>query len=91
MSEDHMKMWNKRKVAKFLNSSYEYVENMPFDEFIMAMYLSEIEALCKSEEGIEVLKNNIRYAQTEPEVDKLTMASLDLGTLVAHIKVDGAE
>lgn len=71
MAPEHIKIWNKRKVAKFLNASYEYVENMPCDEFIMAMYLSEIESLCKSEEGIEVLKNNIRYIQTEPEVDKL--------------------
>lgn len=71
MSAEHREIWDKRKIAKFLNSSYEYVENMPYDEFLMCLYLSEIENLCQSEEGLEVLKNNVRYAQTEPEVDKL--------------------
>ena len=71
MSEDHIKIWNRRKVAKFLNSSYEYVLDMPQDEFIMCMYLLEIEGLTKSEDGIEVLKNNIRYAQVNPDVNKL--------------------
>nr|DAT81702.1 MAG TPA: hypothetical protein [Caudoviricetes sp.] len=71
MTEDHREIWEKRKVAKFLNSSYEYVENMPYDEFLLCRYLLEIDSLCKSEEGLEVLKNNIRYSQTEPEVDKL--------------------
>ena len=71
MSSDHRKIWEKKKVAHFLNSSYEYVENMPYDEFLLCSYLMEIEGLLKSEEGIEVLKNNIRYTQTEPEIDKL--------------------
>lgn len=71
MSVEHRKIWDRRKVAKFLNASYEYVENMAHDEFIMCLYLCEIESLCKTEEGLEVLKNNIRYMQTEPEIDKL--------------------
>lgn len=71
MGDEHREIWEKRKIAKFLNSSYEYVENMPYDEFLMCRYLSEIEGLCKTKEGLEVLKNNIRYIQTEPEVDKL--------------------
>ena len=40
-------------------------------KFIMCLYLCEIESLCKSEEGLEVLKNNARYAQTEPDIDKV--------------------
>lgn len=71
MSQEHIEIWDRRKISKFLNSSYEYVENMPYDEFLMCRYLCEIESLCQSKEGLEVLKNNIRYTQTEPEVDKL--------------------
>lgn len=71
MSNDHREIWEKRKIAKFLNSSYEYVENMPYDEFLLCQYLIEIENLLKSKEGIEVLKNNIRYAQTDCDVGKL--------------------
>lgn len=71
MSSEHREIWEKRKVAIFLNSSYEYVENMPYDEFLLCRYLLEIEGLLKTEEGMEVLKNNIRYAQTDCDVDKL--------------------
>lgn len=71
MSNEHREIWEKRKIAKFLNSSYEYVENMPYDEFLMCLYLTEIEGLLNSDDGIEVLKNNIRYMQTEPDVEKL--------------------
>lgn len=71
MSTEHQEIWNKRKVAKFLNASYEYVLDMPQDEFLMCMYLCEIESLCRSEDGVEVIKNNLRYTQTEPEIDKL--------------------
>lgn len=71
MSQEHREIWDKRKVAKFLNASYEYVCDMAHDDFIMCLYLCEIESLCKSGEGVEVLKNNIRYSQTEPEIDKL--------------------
>ena len=71
MSEEHRKIWDRHKVAKFLNSSYEYVEKMPYDEYLMCMYLLEIEVLCKSEDGIEVLKDNIRYNQTDCDVGKL--------------------
>ena len=71
MSNDHMDIWSKRNVAKFLNASYEYVVNMPYDEFLMCQYLSEIDSLSNTSDGFEVLKNNIRYTQTEPDVDKL--------------------
>ena len=71
MSQEHIEIWNKRKVAHFLNSSYEYVLDMPYDEFRMCLYLCEIESLCRSEEGQKVLENNIRYTQTEPDVGKL--------------------
>lgn len=71
MSPEHREIWEKKKIATFLNSSYEYVENMPYDELLLCRYLLEIESLLKSEEGIEVLKNNIRYAQTDCDVGKL--------------------
>ena len=71
MSNEHMDIWQRHKVAHFLNASYEYVVNMAHDEFVMCLYLCEIESLTKTEDGMNVLKDNIRYTQTEPEVDKL--------------------
>ena len=71
MSPEHREIWEKRKIAKFLNSSYEYVDNMPWDEFLLCRYLLEIEGLLNSKEGVEVLKNNIRYQQTDCDVGKL--------------------
>ena len=71
MSPEHREIWEKRKIAKFLNSSYEYVDNMPWDEFLLYRYLLEIEGLLNSKEGVEVLKNNIRYQQTDCDVGKL--------------------
>ena len=71
MSLEHREIWEKRKIAKFLNSSYEYVDNMPWDECLLCRYLLEIEGLLNSKEGVEVLKNNIRYQQTECDVGKL--------------------
>ena len=71
MSPEHREIWEKRKIAKFLNSSYEYVDNMPWDEFLLCCYLLEIEGLLNSKEGVEVLKNNIRYQQTDCDVGKL--------------------
>lgn len=51
--------------------SYLEVKALPFDEFIMLKRLAQIEGHTKSEQGMEILKDNIRYMCTSPDVDKL--------------------
>ncbi len=51
--------------------SYADVLDMPFDEYIMALYLNEIEQLLHTEEGREILKDNIRYSICDTDVEGL--------------------
>lgn len=58
-------------MAHFLNMGYEAVKDMPFDEFEVLKRLKQIHDYSKTKEGIEILKDNIRYTCTSPDVDKL--------------------
>lgn len=58
-------------MAKFLNMSYEAVKNIAFDEFEMLIRLKQISDYSQTEQGQEILKDNIRYMCTTPETDKL--------------------
>ena len=58
-------------MAKFLNMSYEDVKCLPFDEFEMLIRLKQISDYTSTEQGQEILKDNIRYLCTTPDVKKL--------------------
>lgn len=71
MCAEHVDIWQKHKVCKFLNMSYIEVCDMAIDEYIYALYLCEIEDLLKSEEGVQVLEDNIRYSTTDTDIKGL--------------------
>ena len=71
MGPEHIDMWQKHKVCKFLNMSYTEVCKMPYYDYTYALYLCEIESLLGSEEGLEILKDNIRYNTTDADIDGL--------------------
>ena len=64
-------MWQYVQMAKFLNMSYQEVKKIPFDEFELLQRIQQIDALTKTENGMNILKDNIRYTQTSPDVGKL--------------------
>ncbi|MBC8581059.1 hypothetical protein [Zhenhengia yiwuensis] len=70
-NDDEAIAWECIKIAQFTNMSYLEVKALPFDEFIMLKRLAQIEGHTKSEQGMEILKDNIRYMCTSPDVDKL--------------------
>lgn len=71
LNDDEAIAWECIKIAQFTNMSYLEVKALPFDEFIMLKRLAQIEGYTKSEQGMEILKDNIRYMCTSPDVDKL--------------------
>ena len=64
-------MWEYVQMAQFLSMSYEEVKYIPFDEFEILKRLKQINDYSKTKEGLEILKDNIRYTCTSPDVDKL--------------------
>lgn len=68
---DQQLAWQYVRMAKFLNMSYEDVKSLPFDEFEMLIRLKQISDFSSTEQGQEILKDNIRYLCTTPDVDKL--------------------
>ena len=70
-TDDEQLMWEYVQMAQFLNMGYEAVKDMPFDEFEVLKKLKQIHDYSKTKEGIEILKDNIRYTCTSPDVDKL--------------------
>lgn len=70
-TDDEQLMWEYVQMAHFLNMGYEAVKDMPFDEFEVLKRLKQIHDYSKTKEGIEILKDNIRYTCTSPDVDKL--------------------
>lgn len=58
-------------MAKFLNMSYQEVKTLPFDEFAILERIQQIDSLTKTEDGLNILKDNIRYMQTSPDIAKL--------------------
>lgn len=59
------------QMAKFLNMSYQEVKQIPFDEFDLLQRMQHIDSLTKTEDGLNILKDNIRYMQTSPDIAKL--------------------
>lgn len=64
-------MWEYVTMAKFLNMSYQDVKGIPFDELTILARLKQISDYSNTEQGQEILKDNIRYLCTTPDVDKL--------------------
>lgn len=58
-------------MAKFLNMSYEDVKELPFDELSVLTRLKQISDYASTEQGQDILKDNIRYMETKPDVTKL--------------------
>lgn len=70
-TDDERLMWEYVQMAQFLNMSYEEIKYIPFDEFEILKRLKQINDYSKTKEGLEILKDNIRYTCTSPDVDKL--------------------
>lgn len=58
-------------LANFLNMSYLEVKELPFDEFNTLLRLKQLDDCKNSEQGQQILKDNIRYMETSPDVTKL--------------------
>lgn len=63
--------WDFVKIARFTNMSYLETKELPADELVMLKRILQIDNHCKTTEGMEILKDNIRYMCTSPDVDKL--------------------
>ncbi|MHC1750736.1 MAG: hypothetical protein AB9856_20885 [Cellulosilyticaceae bacterium] len=68
---DEQLMWQFVDMAHFLNMSYEDVKALPFDEFNLLQRIKQIKDYTKTKTGVEILKDNIRYTATNPNMDKL--------------------
>lgn len=64
-------MWQYQSLAKFLNMSYIDVQELPFDEFEELQRIQQIYNYTQTEEGHQILKDNIRYLCISPDVEKL--------------------
>ena len=71
LDTDQQLMWQYVSMAKFLNMSYEDVKELPFDELSVLTRLKQISDYASTEQGQDILKDNIRYMETKPDVTKL--------------------